>query len=158
MVQIPFNRALPYALITISICIPLSVAAKPDGKIQPGQWRTTDTVLEMVNPLMSPDMIAKRKAKPLVVEYCVKSDDLRELMVGQDKVGLCQGDISFSNGRISVARTCTTGLGKATRKIEGTYSAVKTDTMRETTLDTPQGPAHSKSHVVSERIGECKGG
>jgi Protein of unknown function (DUF3617) len=130
--------------------------AADTAKIQPGQWRTSDTVIEMTNPALSPEMIAQRKAKPAVVEYCVRSDDLRELLVGKDKLGLCDGSVSFDSGRISIARTCTTGLGKSTRKIEGTYTATKTDTMREAKMDTPNGPMSSKTHVVSERIGECK--
>jgi hypothetical protein len=111
----------------------------------------------MTNPMMSAELLARRKAKPAVVEYCVRDDDLRQLLVGSDKAGLCSGDVKIEGGRIAVSRTCKTGLGKGTRKIEGTYTAVKTDTLREATQDTPQGPAHSKSHVVSERIGDCKG-
>ena len=135
---------------------PASSAYASTAKIQPGQWRTLDTMIEMTNPLMSPDLIARRKSKPASVEYCVRSDDLRELILGKDKAGLCDGEMTFSAGRIAGSRTCTSGLGKATRKIEGTYSAVKTDTMRETTQETPKGVAHTKSHVVSERIGECR--
>ena len=123
-----------------------------DGKIQPGQWRTTDTVLEMVNPAMPPEAIARRMAKPVVVEYCVHADNLQEMLVGKDKGGLCNGPISFANGRISVSRTCP----NSTRRIEGTYTSVMTDTQREATLQLPSGAAKTRSHVVSERIGECK--
>jgi Protein of unknown function (DUF3617) len=160
MQNMPFNKLMFSTSISLPL-LALTVAstfahAADTAKIQPGEWRTTDTVIEMVNPLLSADMIAQRKAKPAVVEYCVRSDDLRTLLVGKDQAGKCEGSISFADGRVSISRTCTTGLGKATRKIEGTYSATKTDTMRESKMDTANGPMSSKTHVVSERIGGCK--
>lgn len=155
----PSFRAPRRAWVVGVLCAGLvaALAADNSAKIQPGQWRTTETVIEMNNPMMSAELIARRKAKPAVVEYCVRSDDLRELLVGSDRGGLCEGEVKLTGGRIAVNRTCTTGLGKGTRKIEGTYTAVKTETTRETTQQTPQGPAHSKTHAVSERVGECKG-
>ena len=149
--------AIFFSMTSVALLVVSAPAVAADtAKIQPGQWRTSDTVIEMTNPALSPEIIAQRKAKPAVVEYCVKSDDLRNLLVGKDQAGKCEGNISFDGGRVSIARTCITGLGKATRKIEGTYTATKTDTMRETKMDTPNGPMSSKTHVVSERIGECK--
>jgi hypothetical protein len=89
------------------------------------------------------------------VKFCVKSASLREMLVGTDKAGLCSGEVTIAKGKISGSRSCTTGLGKGTRTIEGTYSATSVDTQRETTQDTPKGPAHTKSHIVSTRIGNC---
>lgn len=127
----------------------------PDATIQPGQWQSTETVSQMVNPLMSSTQIAKRLATPAVVKFCVKSASLRDMLVGSDKAGLCSGEVTIANGKIAGSRSCTTGLGKGTRKIEGTYSATSVDTMRETTQETPNGPAHTKSHIVSTRTGNC---
>ncbi|MFO1217229.1 MAG: DUF3617 family protein [Burkholderiaceae bacterium] len=138
----------------IAMALAVGAAHGADGKIQPGQWRTTDTVLEMSNPLLPPEAVARRKAKPVVAEYCVRSDDLLELVVGKDQAGLCEGTVKTSGGRISGTRKCSGG--KTTRTIEGTYSATKIDTQREVQLQTAQGTALTKSHVVSERIGECQ--
>lgn len=134
-----------------------SAAADPpsDAKIQTGQWQSTETVTEMINPLMSPALVAKRLATPAVVKFCVKSSSLRDMLVGTDKAGLCSGDVTIAGGKISGSRSCTTGLGKGTRTMNGTYTATTVDTMRETTQDTPKGPAHTKSHIVSTRIGDC---
>src|SRR5689334_14258649 len=109
----------------------------------------------MENPLMTAGQVANRLAKPAVVKFCVKSASLREMLVGTDKAGLCSGEVTIAKGKISGSRTCTTGMGKGTRKIEGTYTATTVDTQRETTTDTPKGPAHTKSHIVSTRIGNC---
>jgi hypothetical protein len=149
-------RMIGVAALSCVAALQPAWGADSSGRIQPGQWRATDTVIEMTNPLMSAELLARRKAKPTVVEYCVRDGDLRHLLVGTDKAGLCSGDVKFDGGRIALTRTCTTGLGKGTRRIEGTYSAIKTDTIREVTQETPQGVAHSKTHVVSERIGDCK--
>lgn len=133
----------------------LPQTAYADDKLQPGQWRTVETVLEMTNPLLSQEMIAQRKAKPSDVSYCVRSESIQEMIVGKDAGGRCQGDIAIAGGKISASRTCTTGLGKAIRKITGTYIATKVETERETQQDLPGGTMHSRLHVVSERIGEC---
>jgi hypothetical protein len=133
----------------------LFAAQPPDATIQPGRWESTETVAEMVNPLMSDTQVAKRLSTPAVVKFCVTSSSLRDMLVGTDKNGLCTGNVTIANGKISGSRSCTTGLGKGTRTIEGTYSATKVDTMRETNQETPKGPAHTKSHLVSTRIGDC---
>ncbi|HEV7693537.1 MAG TPA: DUF3617 family protein [Hyphomonadaceae bacterium] len=133
----------------------LAVAQTPsDAKIQTGQWESTETVSEMVNPLLSSTQIANRLAKPAVVKFCVKSASLRDMLVGTDKAGLCSGEVAIANGKISGSRNCTAGL-KGTRKIEGAYTVTTVDTMRETTTETQKGPAHTKSHLVSKRIGDC---
>ncbi|MBL8038640.1 MAG: hypothetical protein JNN16_14170 [Nitrospira sp.] len=126
--------------------------------IQQGQWRTTEEVLEMVNPLLAPEMIEKRKSTPMTVEFCVRSNSLETLLgVGKDKHGLCEGPINIGMGKISIQRTCTTGLGKSIQKIDGTYTPTRVERIREDTTDTPKGKIHMKTKAVIERIGgECK--
>ncbi len=130
---------LACCLLSIAVLAPMPAAFAADGKIQPGQWRSTDTVLEMTNPLLSPEAVAKRKSKPLVAEYCVRSDDLVALVVGEDPGGACEGPISKSGGRISVTRKCASL--KSTRKIEGAYSATKIDTVRDVTMKRKTAPS-----------------
>ena len=140
------------ALAALASFLAPAVAVAADGKIQPGQWRITDTVLEMKNPAMSPEMVQRRMAKPLVVESCVRTEDLREYLVGRDQGGLCKGEMSFAGGKISVDRACP----NSTRKIQGTYTATRIETTREATVDLPTGKAFTRSKVVNERLGECK--
>ena len=151
------NRIHGTALLVMAMSVAAGTQALAAGAtIQTGQWRTTNMVLELTNPRMSPAFIAKRKLTPVVAEFCVRNDDLSALIVGSDKMGLCQGQVSFANGRISGTRTCRTGLGDGTRKFEGSYSATKTDYVTEASQKLPKGAAHSKTHVVSERLGACK--
>jgi hypothetical protein len=146
----------PIAVAFLACAMALPTLSEADDEIQPGQWRTTEVVVEMVNPMLAPELIAKRKAGPIVVEYCVRSSSVLTLLgIGKDS-SLCQGPVDIARGRIAVQRTCTTGLGKGTRKIEGTYSRTRMETARETNQESPQGALHSKTKVVSERIGECK--
>lgn len=153
--QHPPDRLLPAGqwLVACASLLAATLCWSADGKIQPGQWRTTDTVLEMENPALSADVIARRKAKPAVVDYCVRSDDLVALVVGKDAAGVCEGAISTSGGRITGTRKC--GGGKAVRSIDGSYSATRIETVRDVRLETPNGTAHTKSRVVSERLGDC---
>jgi hypothetical protein len=128
-----------------------------DDTIQQGQWRTKEEVLEMVNPLLAPEMVEKRKSTPMIVEFCVRSNSLESLLgFGRDKHGLCEGPIDIGKGKISTQRTCTTGLGKSIQKIDGTYTTTRIERVREDKTDTPNGLIHMKTKAVIERIGECK--
>lgn len=140
---------------TLSI-FPVS-SSQADDTIQQGQWRTREEVLEMVNPLLSPEIIEKRKSTPMTIEFCVRSNSLQALVIGkEDKLGLCNGPIDIGKGKISIQITCTTGLGKSAQKIDGSYTPTKIERTRESTMDSPKGQIHTKTKAVLERIGECK--
>ncbi len=144
------------SLVSTLAIFPLS-SSQADDTIQPGQWRTKEEVLEMINPLLDPKMIEKRKSKPMTVEFCVSSNSLQALVIGkEDKLGLCNGPIDIGKGKISIQITCTTGLGKSTQKIDGTYTSTKIERTRESITDSPKGQIHTKTRAVLERIGECK--
>jgi Protein of unknown function (DUF3617) len=153
-------RKLHYVLIVATMVGPvLAFAADvPTAKIQPGQWRSTETVLEFTSTMLDPEMVARRKAKPTVFESCIKSDDLKSRLIGKDKLGLCQGDVTVAGGKIAGSRNCTTGFGKGTRKLVGSYTATRYEYVLESDQATPQGPNHIKSRFVVERTGECKAG
>ena len=150
------SRTLALAFLASTLATLPSRSSATDDAIQPGQWRTKEEVVEMVNPMLPPETIARRKSTPTTVEYCVRSSSIQELVIGKDKAGLCEGAINIAKGHISVQRVCSTGLGKGTRKIEGTYSPTRMETTRESDQQTPQGQAHSKVRVLSERVGDCK--
>lgn len=129
-----------------AVSAPISYA---EDTIQQGQWRTKEEVLEMVNPLLDPEIVEKRKSTPMTVEFCVRSGSLQTLLgVGNEKLGLCNGPMNIGNGKISIERTCTTGLSKSTQKIEGTYTTTRVETTRESTTDSPKGPVRSKTKAV----------
>ncbi len=131
--------------------------SQADDTIQQGQWRTKEEVLEMVNPLLDPELVEKRKSTPIAVEFCVRSSSLQTLLgIGKEKLGLCNGPIEIGSGKISIQRACTTGLGKSAQKIEGTYTPVRVERIREDVTDTPKGQLHMKTKAMLERIGECK--
>ena len=137
---------------------PVSAADVGAAHIQPGMWRSTETVLEMTSALLSPEQVAARKAKPMVFESCIASDDLRVRLLGSDKLGLCQGRAEVSNGRIDIDRQCRTGLGKTARRLQGTYGPTRYEYVQESELAAPQGTSRTKSRIVVERIGDCRGG
>lgn len=151
-----FSRTLAPALLACALSTLPAHGSAADDAIQPGQWRTTEEVVEMVNPMLPPATIARRKSTPMTVEYCVRSSSVQDLMVGKDKAARCEGAIDIAKGRISVQRVCSTGLGKGTRKIDGTYSPTRIEIVQESDQETPKGRMHSKARVLSERIGDCK--
>jgi len=79
MHQLRFAGRIVLTMVCIGT-VAVVFAAAPDAKIQPGQWRSTDTVIELSNSTMSADLIARRKSKPAVLEYCVRSDDIAAML------------------------------------------------------------------------------
>lgn len=144
---------LPVAAIALA-----SAADVGTAHIQPGKWRSTETVLEMTSAMLSPEQVAARKARPVVFESCIASDDLRVRLVGSDKLGLCQGPSDVANGKINIDRQCRTGLGKSARKLQGSYGPTRYEYIQDSDLETPQGASHTKSRIVVERIGDCARG
>lgn len=158
MQMYPRYRALTIVAIVSTLASLPASNSLADDTIQQGQWRTREEVLEMVNPLLAPEMVEKRKSTPMTVEFCVRSNSLETLLgVGKDKHGLCEGPIDIGMGKISIQRTCATGLGKSIQKIDGTYTSTRIERIRDDTTDTPKGKIHMKTKAVIEQIGgECK--
>ncbi|MFO0700319.1 MAG: hypothetical protein U0236_13930 [Nitrospira sp.] len=64
--------------VTLLTAVPV-LSSQADDTIQPGQWRTKEEVLEIINPLLPPEMIEKRKSTSMTVEFFVRSSSLESL-------------------------------------------------------------------------------
>jgi len=131
--------------------------------LQPGQYRTTVTIMSMDMPGMPAGMAEKMRARPNVSEDCVTSDDVAELtrksLVNEDSGQHCtENSITSANGRIDGTATCNNGDGGSyTMQMHGTYGSNRVEMNMTMSGQTPMGPMQQQMHMVTERIGECHG-
>lgn len=140
---------------------PAAPGAAP-GSIQPGQYRTTVTILGMEIPGVKTAQINMR---PTTTEDCVTSSDVAELtrgsMVDADEGETCtQNAMSAANGHIQGSATCQSEGGARTMTMNGSYTQTHVDLDVTATGSMPGGQGQMSQHirVVTDRIGECTSG
>ena len=142
---------------------PVPGAASAAGSLQPGQYRTTVTIVSMNMPGMPAGMAEKMRAQPTVTEDCVTSEDVAEMtrksMVNEEPGQTCtENHITSANGVIDGSATCTRREGGAyTMAMHGAYSANHVEMNMTMSGQTPMGQMSQQMHMVTERIGECSG-
>lgn len=136
-------------------------AAAPGG-IQPGQYRTTVTMLEMNIPGVSSQDI---NMAPTTTEDCVTSSDIAEFtrgsMVNAESGETCtQNSMNTAGGRIEGEASCTGSYGARTMHMSGTYSSHHVEMEINSSNDMPGGGGQmsQRMRIVTERIGECAAG
>ncbi|MGD9967688.1 MAG: DUF3617 domain-containing protein [Hyphomonadaceae bacterium] len=131
------------------------------SSIQPGQYRTTVTMLEMSIPGVDSTSI---NMEPTTTEDCVTSTDVSEFtsgsMVDPDSGETCtQSNMNTGGGRIQGEANCTGPNGARTMQISGTYSSNRVDMEISSTQNMPgAGATTMRMRMASERIGECPAG
>ncbi|MFZ2032072.1 MAG: DUF3617 domain-containing protein [Vitreimonas sp.] len=131
--------------------------------LQPGQYRTTVTIVSMNMPGMPAGMAEKMRAQPNVSEDCMTTDDVAELtrksLVNEDSGQHCtENSINSANGRINGTATCNNGDGGSyTMQMHGTYGSNHVEMDMTMSGQTPMGPMQQQMHMVTDRIGECHG-
>jgi len=132
--------------------------------LQPGQYRTTVTILSMNMPGMPAGMAEKMRARPNVSEDCVTSDDVAELtrksLVNEESGQHCsENNVTSANGRIQGTATCNNGDGGSyTMQMSGTYGSNHVEMDMNMSGQMPGGPMTQQMHMVTDRIGECPAG
>jgi len=132
------------------------------GSLQPGQYRTVVTMLEMNMPGMSGQNI---NMSPMTTEDCVTTADIAEFtqgnMVDANSGETCtQSSMNTAGGRIQGQATCTGPYGARTMQINGSYTANHVEMEITSTGDMPGGGGQmtQRMRMVTDRIGECPAG
>ncbi|MBI3439558.1 MAG: DUF3617 family protein [Proteobacteria bacterium] len=142
---------------------PANSGAAVGAALQPGQYRTTVTIVSMNMPGMPAGMAEKMRARPNVSEDCVTSSDIAELtrksLVDSEEGQTCsENHITSANGRIDGSATCRNeDGGEHTMQMHGTYGSNRVEMDMTMSGQTPMGPMQQQMHMVTERIGECHG-
>lgn len=132
------------------------------SSIEPGQYRTTVTMLEMTIPGVDSTNI---NMQPTTTEDCVTTSDVNEFtqgsMVNADSGETCtQNSMNSSGGRIQGEATCTGENGTRTMQINGSYTSNHVEMEINSTNDMPGGAGQmtQRMRIVTDRIGECAAG
>jgi hypothetical protein len=133
------------------------------GQMQPGQYRTTVTMLEMNMPGVPAGAMAQMQGNPVTTEYCVTAGDvadvsMRDIRNGQNGMNCTDVRTNSSGGHIDNEATCTTPVGTMTMHMVGTYTTTRTEIETTSTTQMAQGEMTQRSRMVSERIGDCPAG
>jgi hypothetical protein len=142
---------------------PANSGAAIGAALQPGQYRTTMTIVSMNMPGMPAGMAEKMRAAPNVSEDCVTSGDIAEMtrksLLSEDSHQHCsENHITSANGRIDGTATCDNGSGGTyTIQMHGAYGANHAEMDMTTSGQLPAGPMQQQVHMVMERVGECRG-
>mgnify|MGYP001164584840 FL=1 len=143
---------------------PSAPGASVGAALQPGQYRTTVTIVSMNMPGMPASAVQRMQARPTVTEDCMTTDDVAELtrksLVNEDSGQHCtENTITSANGRILGTATCNQRDGGTyTMQMNGTYGSNHVDMTMNMSGQTPMGPMTQQMHMVTDRIGECPAG
>jgi hypothetical protein len=143
---------------------PAAPGASVGAALQPGQYRTTVTIVSMNMPGMPASAVQQMQAHPTVTEDCMTTDDVAELtrksLVNEESGQHCtENSINSANGHIQGTATCNSGEGGSyTMQMNGTYGSNHVDMTMNMSGQTPMGPMTQQMHMVTDRIGECPAG
>ena len=130
--------------------------------MEPGQYRTVVTMLEMNIPGVPQQNI---NMQPTTTEDCVTASDIadftRNSMVEADSGETCtQNSMNSAGGRIDGQATCTGENGTRSMRMTGTYTSNHIDMEIASSSAMPGGAGNmtQRMRLVSDRIGACTTG
>ncbi len=132
------------------------------SSMEPGQYRTTVTILEMNIPGVPAQNI---NMQPTTSEDCVTATDIAEFtrhsMVEADNGETCtQNNMTAAGGHIDGQATCSGDGGSRTMHMTGTYTSNHIEMEIASSAAMPNGGGNmtQRMRMVSERVGACTGG
>jgi hypothetical protein len=145
----------------------VAAAVKQSGvmstEIQPGEWESKATVLEMNIPGMPPQFADKMKQsmaehRNQASKHCIKAEDVKkpkEDFFGADKS--CRYDhFTMGGGKIDVAMTCKEEGSTMNTKVAGSYTSTSYSIDASSAgSGGEQNGMSMKMHVDAQRVGEC---
>ncbi len=135
------------------------------NQMQPGQYRTTMTILDMNMPGVPAGAMANMHPAPIVTEHCVTATDITDytapdLTQGPGGMTCTAVRSNSSGGRIDNEATCTGPTGTMTMHMVGAYTPTRVEMEMTSTTQMPNnaGVMTQRMQMVNERIGECPAG
>lgn len=135
------------------------------AQMQPGQYRTTMTILDISMPGVPAGAMANMQTAPIVTEHCVTATDIADytapdLTQGQNGMTCTAVRSNSVGGHIDNEATCTGPTGTTTMHMVGTYTPTRVDMEMTSTTQMPNnaGAMTQRMQMVNERIGECPAG
>jgi hypothetical protein len=132
--------------------------------MQPGQYRTTVTVLEMNMPGVPASAMQNMNMQPISTEECVTSTDIADFasndMQVEEGVTCTQNSMNTAGGRIEGSSTCQGPTGARTMQMSGSYTSTHVEMDISSTAQMPNGAGEmtQRMRIVTDRIGDCPAG
>ena len=132
--------------------------------MQPGEWESKTSVLEMNMPGIPAQYAARMKQsiaehRNEASRHCIKPEDVKkpkEDFFGADKS--CRYDhFTMGGGKIDIAMVCKQENLSNTTNMAGTYTPTTYSMDVSSVGSGPQQDMTMKMHVDAKRIGECTG-
>ena len=135
-----------------------------DTMVEPGEWQSKVTVLEMNIPGIPPQFAAKMKQslaqhQQQASKHCLTKEDVKkpkeDFFAGQDK-SCHYAHFTMGGGKIDIQMICNQESSRQTTNMSGSYTptSYSMDMSTSATGGEQQGMS-MKMHVDSQRIGEC---
>lgn len=133
------------------------------NQMQPGQYRTTVTILEMNMPGVPAGAMAAAQSRPFTTEYCVEASDINDINMrnmnnGENGMSCTPVRTNSAGGHIDNEATCTGPMGTMNMHMVGTYTPTRVEMENTVTTQMAQGTMTQRSQMVTERIGDCPAG
>jgi hypothetical protein len=133
------------------------------NQMQPGQYRTTVTMLDMSMPGVPAAAMAQMQSRPVTTEYCVEASDIADMAaynMNNPESGMSCTNVRTNSvgGHIDNEVTCTGPMGTMNTHMIGTYTPTRVEMETTSTTQMPQGAMTQRAQIVTERIGDCPAG
>jgi hypothetical protein len=141
-----------------------AAAAANLNSIEPGQYRTTVTILSISIPGLAPAQAQQMQAQPITDAECVTHSDLADLtrksLIEAEEGETCaENHMNAAGGRIEGAATCTNSDGDTrTTQLTGNFTATHFDMDAVMTGQTSRGSESQHLRMIGDRIGDCPAG
>lgn len=129
--------------------------------MQPGQYRTTVTILEMTMPGVPASAMANMNMQPISTVECVTSTDIAEFasndMPVEEGVTCTQNSMNTAGGRIEGSSTCQGPTGTRTMQMTGAYTSTHVEMEIASASPMPNGAGDmtQRMRMVTDRMGDC---
>jgi hypothetical protein len=147
----------------VAAAVKQSGVMSSDTMIQPGEWESKATVLEMNIPGIPPQYAERMKQsvaehRNSASKHCIKPEDVKkpkEDFFGADKS--CRYDhFTMGGGKIDVAMTCKEEASTLSTKVAGSYTSTSYSIDASSNgSGGEQNGMTMKMHVDAQRVGEC---
>jgi hypothetical protein len=134
------------------------------NSLEPGQYRTTVTILAISIPGLTPAQVLQMQAQPMLDAECVTHSDLNDLtrkslIEAEDGETCAENHMNAAAGRIEGAATCTNSDGDTrTTHLSGNFTATHFDMDAVMTGQTARGSESQHLRMTGDRIGDCPPG
>lgn len=135
----------------------LLIGAAPSPSLQPGQWRSTVTIVAVQAPAAAAQLVASMKGRQTVRDRCLTAAEAGSglhLLLSGDKAQCRFTRFHLAGDEMGSTMVCTGPSGASTTTNSGSFSPTSYDITGIATTDGAMKMT-IRTHTVGKRIGNC---